>query len=123
MVDNSTDTKDRVLKEDQLLLQSLTAISRIDSDFSQLYSPLFAYGKGNPSTDPNAIYQDSSSARGSIEGKTKNGMIIPQFQSEDKSSLIFLTSANRRKIADVKESRFAWVKYSLRRSEKNSNES
>lgn len=122
MVDNSTDTKERVLKEDQVLLQSLTAVSRLDSDFTQIYSPLFAYGKGNPATDPNAVYQDNASSKGTFDGKAKNGMIIPQFQSEDKSSLVFLTAANRRKVADAKESRYTWVKYSIRRSEKTDSE-
>lgn len=118
MIDNSTDTKDRVVKEDQILLQSLTAVGRLDSDISQMYSPLFSDGKGNPATDLNALYQDNASSKGSFDGKTKGGQIIPQFQSDDKSTLIFMTAANRRKIAEVKESRYTWVKYSLRRSEK-----
>ncbi|MGZ3788694.1 MAG: PulJ/GspJ family protein [Bacteriovorax sp.] len=122
MVDNSTDTKERVLKEDQLLLQTLTAVSRIDSDFSQLYSPLFSSAKGNPSLDANAVYQDTASSKGAFDGKAKNGMIIPQFTSEDKSTLVFLTASNRRKVADAKESRFSWVRYSVRRSEKTEQE-
>ncbi|MFA6237533.1 MAG: prepilin-type N-terminal cleavage/methylation domain-containing protein [Bacteriovorax sp.] len=122
MVDNSTDTKENVLREDRVLLQSLTAVSRLDSDITQLYSPLYSYSKANPASDPNAVYQDNATSRGTFDGKAKNGMIIPQFQSEDKSTLIFLTQANRRKIADAKESRFTWVRYSLRRSEKTNDE-
>lgn len=118
MIDDSTDTKETVLREDQVLLQTLTAVNRLDSDFSQLYSPLFAYSKANPATDPNAVYQDNSTSKGSFDGKAKNGMIIPQFQTEDKSTLVFLTMANRRKMVDSKESRFTWVRYSLRRAEK-----
>lgn len=118
MIDNSTTTKETVLKEDRLLLQTLTAISRIDSDFTQIYSPLYEYSKANPATDPNAIYQDSASSRGIFDGKAKNGAIIPQFQSEDKSTLVFFTAANRRKMADAKESRYAWVKYSIRSTDK-----
>lgn len=122
MVDDSTDTKENVLREDQDLLQSLTAVSRLDIDISQLYSPLYAYSKANPTNDPNAIYQDNASSKGSYDGKAKNGMIIPQFRSEDKSTLVFLTTSNRRKIADVKESRFTWVRYTLKASEKNEDE-
>lgn len=122
MVDDSTATKENVLREDQALLQSLTAISRLDTDISQLYSPLYAYSKATPATDPNAIYQDNATSSGSFDGKTKNGMIIPQFRTEDKSTLIFLTTSNRRKIADTKESRFSWVRYSIRRSEKTDEE-
>ena len=117
MVDNSTDTKDRVLKEDQVLLQGLTAISRIDIDISQLYSPLYYEQKSTPATDPNLAYQDSDSNKGSFDGKTKSGQLIPQFQSDDKSSITFLTTSNRRKISDTKESRYKWVKYSVRKSE------
>jgi len=123
MVDNSTDTKERVLKEDQLMMQTLTATSRLDVDFSQLYSPLFYYSKANPAINSNAIYQDNATSQGSFDGKTINGMIIPQFQAEDKSTIVFMTSANRRKVIDTKESRFTWVRYSLRKSEKKDEES
>jgi len=122
MIDNSTDTKENVLREDQQLMQTLTAVSRLDSDISQLYSPLYAYSKANPATDPNAIYQDNATSRGSFDGKTKNGIIIPQFNSEDKSTLVFLTMANRRKVLDTKESRFSWVRYSVRHTEKSDEE-
>jgi prepilin-type N-terminal cleavage/methylation domain-containing protein len=117
MIDTSTDTKEIVLKEDQLKLQTLTAVSRIDSDITQIYSPLYSYSKGNPATDPNALYQDNASSKGLFDGKAKNGMIIPQFQSEDKSTLVFFTASNRRKIADTKDSRYTWVKYSIRRTD------
>ena len=116
MIDTNTDTKERVLKEDQLLIQTLTAISRIDIDISQIYSPLYSYAKGNPTTDPN---QDSSTSVPTerFDGKAKNGAIIPQFLSEDKSTLVFFTASNRRKMADSKESRYTWVKYSMRRTD------
>ena len=48
MIDTNTDTKERVLKEDQLLIQTLTAISRIDVDITQLYSPLYSSPKNTP---------------------------------------------------------------------------
>lgn len=122
MVDDSTDTKENVLREDRALLQSLTAVSRLDTDMTQIYSPLYTYSKANAATDPNAVYQDNATSRGSFDGKAKNGMIVPQFQSEDKSTLVFLTMSNRRKMADSKESRFNWVRYSIRRSEKKDDE-
>jgi prepilin-type N-terminal cleavage/methylation domain-containing protein len=122
LVEDSTTTKENVLREDQALMQTLSAVSRLDTDITQLYSPLFAYGKANPATDPNAVYQDNASSKGSFDGKAKNGMIIPQFDSPDKSTLVFLTTSNRRKVADSKESRFCWVKYSLRPSLKSDDE-
>jgi prepilin-type N-terminal cleavage/methylation domain-containing protein len=119
LVDNSTDAKERILKEDQLLMQTLTAMNRIDNDISQIYSPLYAFGKGQ--VDPNNMMQsglDSTiSTQGesspTFDGRTKNGLLIPQFISDDKSTIQFLTTSNRRKIADSKESRYAWIKYSL----------
>lgn len=120
MVNTNTDTKDRVVKEDRQTVQSLTAIGRLDSDITQLYNPLFSSPKYVPtaSSASSDIYADNTSnANGAFDGKTSSGALIPQFKSEDKSTLIFLTQANRRKMADTKESRFAWVKYSVRSME------
>jgi len=119
MVDSNTDTKDRVVKEDRQTVQSLTAIGRLDSDISQMYNPLYSSAKMAPTASTGAdIYSDNASnANGAFDGKAATGALIPQFKSEDKSTLIFLTLANRRKVADTKESRFAWVKYSLRAME------
>ncbi|MDO9183237.1 MAG: prepilin-type N-terminal cleavage/methylation domain-containing protein [Bacteriovorax sp.] len=117
MIDTNLDTKEKVLKEDQLLIQTLTAIGRIDSDVSQIYSPLYSYSRETPNADSSLAYQENTTAKGLFDGKTKNAMIVPLFQSEDKSSLLFLTASNRRKIADAKESRYTWVKYSMRRTD------
>lgn len=115
MIDSNTSTKDRVITEDRQVVQTLTTIGRLESDISQIYNPLFSSAKPAPTADPSNPYSDdsSSNANSSFDGKTKTGGLIPQFKSEDKSSIIFFTQANRRKIADTKESRFAWVKYSL----------
>lgn len=115
MIDSNTDTKDRVVKEDAQTVQTLTAIGRLDSDFSQMVNPLFSRSKLAPSASAtNDVYADApSTANGSFDGKADNGELIPQFKSEDKTTVMFLTQANRRKMTDSKESRFAWVKYSL----------
>lgn len=120
MVDTNIDTKERVTREDRKTVQSLTAIGRLDSDISQMYNPLFSSSKLTPAANSNSgdIYADSTSnPNGPFDGKASTGALIPQFKSEDKSSIIFLTLANRRKVADSKESRFAWVKYSMRSME------
>ncbi len=118
MVSTSTDTKEAVVKEDQTIVQTLTAVARLDSDFSQIYTPLTSSSKVSPQTDNYANYSDSLNSNTLFDGKTKNGKLIPQFQSSEKSSVVFFTTANRRKIQDLKESRFVWVKYSLRKMEK-----
>lgn len=120
MVNTNTDTKDRVVKEDRQTVQSLTAIGRLDSDITQIYNPLYSSSKMAPAASmagPDVYADSSSSANGAFDGKASTGALIPQFKSEDKSTLIFLTQANRRKMADTKESRFAWVKYSIRSME------
>jgi prepilin-type N-terminal cleavage/methylation domain-containing protein len=120
MVNTNTDTKDRVVKEDRQTVQTLTAIGRLDTDISQIYNPLFASSKLAPTANGSSsdIYADNTSnANGAFDGKANTGALIPQFKSEDKSTIIFLTLANRRKMADTKESRFAWVKYSMRSME------
>lgn len=119
MVDSTTETKDQVLKEDQLMMQTLTAMNRIDNDISQAYSPLYAFTKSQPTASLDGQGQDNYSQQEpsqTFDGRTKNGLLIPQFISDDKSSIQIFTTANRRKMADSKESRYAWVKYSLQSS-------
>jgi prepilin-type N-terminal cleavage/methylation domain-containing protein len=117
LVNTNTETKTRVVKEDREIVQTITAMGRFESDISQLYTPLFAYSKMAPTAASSDIYADVPVANGSFEGKTKDGNLIPQIKSEDKSTIIFLTQANRRKMTDTKESRFAWIKYSLKNME------
>ena len=119
MIDSNTTAKDRVVREDKMTVQGLTAIGRLDADISQIVNPLFSYAKMVVTTsNVESVYSDNNNTiNGSFDGKTQNGALIPQFKSEDKSSIIFLTQANRRKLADSKESRYAWIKYSLRRPE------
>lgn len=119
IIDNSTITKERVLFEDRESLQIETALARFGVDFSQIYSPNFfspeESKKKNENQDNNSNFYDT---KGFVKTKsypavTENGLPIPLIENPEKSTLIFLTSANRRKIQNLKESTFAWVKYSL----------
>ena len=114
LVNTNTETKTKVVKEDREIVQTLAAMGRIESDFSQLYTPLFSNSKMAPSAASSDVYADVPVANGSFDGKSKDGNLIPLIKSEDKSNLQFLTQANRRKVADSKESRFTWIKYSIR---------
>lgn len=114
MVDKNVTTKETVLSEDDEFLQILTAMNRIDGDFSQFYSPLFFSGKNTTKTTQSNVYEDDSSFKNEyFDGLTEGFDRIPKFISEDKSTLIFFTSANRRKFANTNESRYMWVKYKL----------
>lgn len=114
MIDENTDTKERVIAEDRDLMQTLTAMNRIEVDFNEFYSPLFSYSKQTVQNN-NDPYKDTSTNSNSLfEGKTKDGTPIPQVMSENKSTLIFLSLVNRRKVAESKESNFTWIKYSIK---------
>lgn len=114
MVNTNTDTKEKVIKEDRQVVQTLTAVGRLDSDISQMANPLYSASKQAPAAASSDPYADTNSnANGAFDGKTATGALIPQFKSEDKSTIVFFTQSNRRKNEDSKESRFAWIRYSL----------
>lgn len=48
-----------------------------------------------------------------FSGVSKEGIPIPRFYSPDKTIFEFFTSSNRRKMQNLKQSHFAWVRYSL----------
>ncbi len=118
MIDENITTKEKVTSEDKDLMQTLTALNRIEADFNEFYSPLFT-SSIMPPTASNNPYEDSNDnlMNSNFQGKTKNGFSIPNVSSDDKSSFVFLSLSNRRKIAETKESNFMWIKYSLKRTE------
>lgn len=114
MVDKNVTTKETVLSEDDEFLQILTAMNRIDGDFTQFYSPLFFSAKNKAKTTQNNAYEDNSTfTNENFDGLTESFDRIPKFIAEDKSTITFFTSANRRKFANTNESRYMWVKYKL----------
>jgi len=129
ITNNNIDTKDSVLKEDREFLQVYTAMFRLDKDFSQIYSPLYyqslpiAKKSNNNSNSPyggGASYQQQqNSAKYKFQITknfplaTVNNLPVPNIIQEDKTSLRFMTSSNKRYIEDQKQSRYAWVEYFL----------
>lgn len=116
IIDNSQNTKDRTIQLDRDNLQIETAMSRIEWDFSQIWSPLYFSQKftGNldPSTNPGVeeiayLYENHPRFR----QPSKEGLPIPKFLLREKNEIIFLTTANRRKLEDQKQSHFMWVRY------------
>ncbi len=124
MTDSSITTKERVTSEDRELVQVNTFMNRIEADFSQSYSPLFFdnhKGTTTTSLNPDSQYDQDTSANffesnKYFYNKSRLGFLIPNFISEDKGSLVFLSTSHRRRIEGRKESRFTWIKYSLRNS-------
>ncbi len=115
------DTKDKVLAEDNEFTQVETALNRISDDFYQIYSPIYySNAEKGPKRSDNEeegfpkIKFTPSEKFPSISDK---GQPIPATLSPDKQTLIFFSTANRRKMKNSKESNFAWIKYSLRTTE------
>lgn len=129
ITDSSMTTKENVTREDREIMQVLTALNRIDADFQESYSPLYFDAQVSASqvtdnsngADQNfaeSFFQDNKN----FYAKTKKGHLIPHYIAEEKGSLQFLSTAHRRRIEGKKESRFVWIKYSLRNSQQNKEE-
>lgn len=121
ITDSSITTKENVTKEDREIMQVLTMLNRMDADFQESYSPLFFDAQASRA----AVSDDSANGNYSndinyFEGnknfyaKTKSGHLVPFYLAEEKGTLQFLSTAHRRRIEGKKESRFVWIKYSLR---------
>jgi prepilin-type N-terminal cleavage/methylation domain-containing protein len=139
---NAADTKDRTTEINKNNLMIETALSRLEWDFSQIYSPLYFSivktlnvgdqdGDGlddqtqkpvssvpaTPLTPEQMEYNQLLIQR--FEGNehffavSKEGLPIPRFYSPEKSTFEFFTSSNRRKIQNTRQSHFAWVRYAL----------
>ncbi len=128
VTETSQTTADRVIGEDRELLQIETAMSRFEWDFSQIYSPLYFSHK----TDPSGFTEEQIPAYEQLiqhyqgnerfSGISYEGIPIPIINSDEKNEVIFLTMSNRRKMQNIKNSHFAWVKYSLKSPEENTEE-
>lgn len=117
IVDSSSRTKDIVTTEDRELMDIERALDRIDIDFSQIdsplyYSPRFRKKPGNNQfgnvTRPNLPEVSDKFPLVSYFGKP-----VPNIEAEDKSTFVFMSNANRRRLQDVKQGRSVWIRYSL----------
>src|SRR5690606_22347945 len=100
------------------------AFERLQGDVAQAWSPLYAHAKFN-ATVARAQAQAAGEqykpspfkATERFPAETVTGRPAPAIVSEEKNEIIFFTAANRRKLQDAKQSRYAWVKHTLRKSE------
>ena len=116
IVDNSQNTKDRIVIQDRDNLQIETSLNRMHWDFSQLWSPLYFSQRFMGSLDPNQnpgieevrfLYDGHPRLR----APSKEGVPIPIFQNREKGDLIFLTTSNRRRMENQAQSNFSWIRY------------
>ena len=119
LTDNTFDTADRVIREDEERLALETAFSRMEWDLSQLYTPLYFSHLLKPegmSEDEGEIYNsiiDKYQRNSRFNLLSYDYIPVPLFKIEDKTTLTVFTNANRRKLENLKQSNFAWIQYSL----------
>lgn len=117
LTNNATNTKDRVLSEDKVKLQIVTALSVLEWDLSQIYSPLYfakrLVQKGRITSDIFQRANDQFQRNPHFGFVDIDGRPVPLFEQSDKSSFEFFTASHRRRVQNVKQSNFAWVKYVL----------
>jgi len=121
ITNDGLDTKDTVLSEDQEILQVEMAMNRITSDLSNMYNPLFysaRKSKQSAEGEKESEYYEETKfkKRKKFPQVTVNGIMVPIFEAEDKDTFLFLSTVNRRKVRDIKQSRYVWIKYDLRNS-------
>jgi prepilin-type N-terminal cleavage/methylation domain-containing protein len=119
ITDSSITTKDRVIAEDEQYMQVETALSRMDWDISQAYSPLYFSHEMKPQN----LTQDEGEAYNRLIQEYQNNdrfafpsydaLPVPIYKADNKNSLTFFTSSNRRKLQNIKQSHFAWVYYGI----------
>jgi prepilin-type N-terminal cleavage/methylation domain-containing protein len=132
VTDNAVSTMERTSEINKNNLQIETALSRLEWDFSQIYSPLYFSTSFNLNQMTNQTPNNSGVNSVSPEymnyienlknrfeqnqnfsGISQEGLPIPRFVSSSKETFEFFTSSNRRKIENSKQSHFAWVRYTL----------
>ena len=119
IIENSTDTKDQILAEDREMMAVQGALGRFALDFSQIFSPAYFAYEHKKEDDRNKVPQGDSpkpsftfTPSEQFSGVSYRGDPIPSIKS-DRNSFEFFTASNRRKVQDVRHSRFAWVRYSI----------
>jgi prepilin-type N-terminal cleavage/methylation domain-containing protein len=122
ITNDGLETKDTVLAEDQELFQVEMAVNRIVTDISHMYNPLlYAAEKSNKKgedTEESDFFEKNPDYNASkkFPKVTVNGLLVPVYEAEDKDTIIFLSAVNRRKVRDIKQSNYVWIKYDLRSS-------
>lgn len=129
ITNDSTSTKIEVITEDNDLLKVHTAISSIEKNINQLYSPLYKHGKLNLNTfrpDVNSTEEErqtfteiESSIYNQFQhnkrfsGYSENMDLIPKIIKESNHTLTFLSNGYQRKNLNDNKSQLCWVTFTL----------
>ena len=119
VTDSSQETALRVVEEDRSVLQVETALSRFEWDVSQAYSPLYF----SHAMEPTGLTENEGEVYNQMVDKytTNSRFAFPSYEAlpvptntlQEKKTLTFFTTSNRRKFKNSKQSHFAWVRYDL----------
>lgn len=115
IVENSTDTADGIIREDKIWLAKESALTRLETDLTHLFSPLF-FDQKESAADREMVDEQSSKL-------TKSGYPIVTFNSVSKNEIIFMSHGHRRVIEDSKHSNYMWVRYFVKASSRGEGES
>ena len=126
IVDNSSNTTQRVTTEDRELLGLQVGLMRLEKDLELIHSPLYF---GISKVEDNKLFKKNYLSKPPKEGEERPTMDttgypndnfdnlsvsnkpIPKILNEEKGSLIFMASSNRRLIKNTKQSNLMWVRY------------
>jgi prepilin-type N-terminal cleavage/methylation domain-containing protein len=118
VVDDNTRTKDTVTSEDRAFMTVQGALARIGTDFNEIYSPLYYLARANEADAQAKANQAPYEASAQFPFATFTKQPVPLVEANDKSTLSFMSGSHQRRIEDAKQSRFAWVRYSLKNDDR-----
>ncbi len=118
IIDNNSRTRDKITFEDRRLVEVEMALSRIDTDFSQVFTPAYFSAKILKIENANEPYPTNESEDPFVPSEnfsylTESGLPAVKFATPDKGSFVLFTFSNKRKFEDSKESNLKWIKYSF----------
>ena len=120
--DQATAIKDKIIVGDNEIIQTEMAMERLNLDLTQIYSPLYFSGPKKPQRGRQRSYSYENNDPETrvfkyrptkmFPRESRDGLPIPLI--DDDKGFAFLTTSNKRKFENVKQSQYAWVRYSLR---------
>jgi prepilin-type N-terminal cleavage/methylation domain-containing protein len=119
ITNSSTEIKEKIISEDRDYLQVVTAFARLERDFSEIFSPLYYSHRYQPTEEERRQVEEFRAPQNRFEPNekyialTNDGQPIPNIDNPDKSTLIFKANVHKRTMQNVKQSRYAWIRYRL----------
>ncbi len=127
ITENNINTKNNVILEDREYLQAQAVLNRISNDLVQIYSPLYHSSplikRNNKTSKSKSKTPIISTQKPYLVPSTRfprissKYQLVPEINNSTKTSISFMSTSNKRKIQDTKQSRYSWIMYSTERME------